>query len=67
MSRTPIAIAAGLIFLAAYLISALALADLVLGSHWLVQAAFFVVAGSLWVLPVYRLMQWALRPGPLRK
>ncbi len=67
MSRTSIAILAGLIFLAAYLFGALALSDRVAGAHWLVQAAYFITAGTLWVLPVYRLMLWAVRPQPLRK
>ena len=67
MSRTSIAIIAGLIFLAVYLFAVLALSDSVVGAHWAVQAAYFVPAGTLWVWPVYRLMLWAVRPQPLRK
>ena len=62
MSRTSIAILAGLIFLVAYLVGALALADFVVTWHWLLQSVFFVVAGTLWVWPIYRLMVWAIRP-----
>jgi hypothetical protein len=29
--------------------------------HWAVQALFFLVAGTVWVVPVRSLMLWAAR------
>jgi len=33
----------------------------VLGWHWLLQIPYFVLAGTLWVLPARWLMFWAAR------
>ena len=60
MSRTPIAIIAAIFGLIVYLIVALAIADYVLTLHWAVQAVYFVIAGSLWVLPIRWLMYWSV-------
>jgi hypothetical protein len=59
MSRIPIAIVAGLVGLALYIAAAMVLADDVLGWHWALAALYFVIAGSLWVLPMRWLMLWA--------
>ena len=61
MSRVPVAVVGGILGLAAYVVAAATLADHVVRAHWVVQALFFVVAGSLWVLPVRWLMLWAAR------
>lgn len=59
MHRGLFATIAGLGFIALYLVAILALADHVLALHWSVQAAFFVVAGIVWVVPIRWLMFWA--------
>jgi hypothetical protein len=60
-SRVPVAVALGLLGLAGYIVAAVSLADPVLRAPWPVQTAYFVVAGSVWVLPVRWLMLWAAR------
>ncbi len=60
MSRTSIAIMAAIVGLLVYLVAVLAIADLVLPLHWAVQAVYFVLAGSLWVLPIRWLMYWSV-------
>ncbi len=60
MSRTPIAIIAAIVGLIVYLFVVLAIGDRVLTLHWAVQALYFVIAGSLWVLPIRWLMYWSV-------
>ena len=60
MSRAPIAVLASLIWFVAYVAGAVALADALAPMHWAVQAAYFLVAGLLWVFPVLWLMRWSL-------
>lgn len=57
--RIPIAVVVGLAGFIAYLGVAVALADRVMLAHWAIQALYYLVAGSLWVLPVRWLMYWA--------
>jgi len=59
MSRTPIAVAAGLVFLAAWLAGATVLADHVRNQNTIVQFAYYATAGFVWVFPVRWLMLWA--------
>jgi hypothetical protein len=61
MSRPTIALLAGLAGFIAYVVVVLLLADHVLRLHWIVQFAFFAVAGIAWVWPAKRLMVWAVR------
>ena len=61
MSRIPIALFAGLLGFALYVMAVVALADHVLGLHWLVQFAYFTVAGIAWAFPAKSLMFWAAR------
>jgi len=56
--RTLIATAAGLAGFALYVMAAVTLADF-LPAFWPVQAAYFVAAGTLWVIPARWLMLWA--------
>jgi len=51
-----------LIFLAAYVVAAIAIADR-LPSHWLVDLVFFAVAGLAWGVPLIPLFKWMNR-GP---
>ncbi len=61
MSRSTIALLAGLAGFIAYVVVVLLLADHVLGLHWMVQFVFFAVAGIAWVWPAKRLIVWAVR------
>ena len=58
MSRVPIATAAGLLFIAAYIVAAVGLADLLPRQHWSLEAVYWCVAGTVWVLPIWWLMLW---------
>jgi predicted membrane channel-forming protein YqfA (hemolysin III family) len=53
-----VATVAALVFLAAWVAAVVTLADH-LPRNQALQAAYFVVMGSLWVLPVRWLMLWA--------
>jgi uncharacterized protein DUF2842 len=59
MSRAAIAVPLGLFGFVLYVGTVVALADHVLGLHWAVQLAFFLVAGIAWALPARRLLLWA--------
>ena len=58
MSRTPIAVIAGLLFFTAWVVAAVTLADVPM--HWAVRAVYFLVAGFVWVFPIRWLMLWAV-------
>ncbi len=60
MSRKPIAIAAGLFGFFIYLTVVVVMADTVQTMHWAVQAVYFVIAGSVWAIPVRWLMYWSV-------
>ncbi|NKE43538.1 DUF2842 domain-containing protein [Roseomonas frigidaquae] len=61
MPRTTIALLGGLLGFLLYVMAVVALADHVLGLHWLVQFAYFTVAGIAWACPAKWLMFWAAR------
>ena len=61
MSRTLIAALAGILGFIAYVVAVLQLADVTLGLPWPVEAAFFAVAGIIWVWPAKWLIAWAVR------
>lgn len=56
--RAAMATILGLVGFLLYVGAVLAVADHVLGWHWVVQALFFVVAGSAWVWPARWLLFW---------
>ena len=58
MSRIPIAIIAGLVGFALYVAAVMLISDFVFAWHWALQAVYFVIAGTLWVLPMRWLMFW---------
>ena len=60
MSRTPIATIAGLLFITAYVIAAIALPDTLPRLHWSLEALYWGVAGIVWVFPIRWLMMWAV-------
>ena len=60
MSRTPIAAAAGIAFVLAYIVAAITLPDVLPPMHWAVAAAYWLVAGVVWVFPVRWLMLWSV-------
>ena len=57
MSRTPIAVIAGLLVFTAWVVAAVTLADVPM--HWAVRAVYFLVAGFVGVVPIRWLMLWA--------
>ena len=61
MSRITLALLGGLLGFALYVMAGVALADHVLGRHWLLQFAYFVVVGMAWAWPAKWLMFWAAR------
>ncbi len=58
MARPAIATLLGLLGFGVYVIVAVALADRI-NRQWAVQLGYFIVAGTLWVLPARWLMLWA--------
>jgi hypothetical protein len=58
MGRPAIATLLGLLGFALYVAAAVALADRI-DRQWAVQLGYFLVAGTLWVLPARWLMLWA--------
>ncbi len=60
MSRIPIAFAAGLLGFLIYVITIVMIADVVQTQHWAIQAGYFIVAGSVWVIPIRWLMYWSV-------
>ena len=59
MSRTPFATLACVLFVTLYVAAAVILPERLPRMHPLLQAAYWCVAGLLWVLPVRWLMLWA--------
>lgn len=64
MPRVAAALLIGLLGFLLYVGAVVALADRVLGLHWTVQTAYFVLAGVAWAWPAQRLMYWAARKDP---
>ena len=62
MSRTPVACLLGVAFVIAWLVAAATLADVVRPAGGAALAVFYAVFGVAWVVPVYKLMRWAVRP-----
>lgn len=61
MNRAAIAALAGIAGFLAYVVVVVLVADHVLRLHWLVQLAYFTVAGIAWVWPAKALMFWGAR------
>ncbi len=59
VSRTPVALVAILLFVAAWIAGAAVLGDYVRPLSWVVQAIYYPVAGFAWVGPVRWLMLWS--------
>ncbi|NOG70697.1 DUF2842 domain-containing protein [Roseicella sp. DB1501] len=59
MSRIAIAVPLGLLGFVLYVGLAVTLADQLAGTHWVLQALYFVIAGTVWALPARWLMFWA--------
>lgn len=60
MSRITAATLAGLLFVAAYVVAAIALPDLLPRLPWSLEALYWLVAGTAWVFPIWWLMLWAV-------
>lgn len=63
MPRPLLALLAGSLGFLLYVAVVVLVADWVLHWHWLVQLAYFLVAGIAWVPPARALMFWAARAG----
>ena len=61
MSRTPLALLLSLVGLFLYVCAAVSLADEVIGTHWVFEALYYLVAGVAWAVPARWLMGWAAR------
>jgi len=61
MSRSSLAFVIGLLGFLAYIGAAVALGDVVVHRHWLLQLAYYVVAGIAWAFPAKWLIVWAAR------
>ena len=59
MPRVAVAVLVGILGIVLYVMAVVALADHVLGWHWLVQFAYFALAGVVWTVPARRLILWA--------
>lgn len=60
MSRTPIAVLAGITFVIAYVTAAISIPDAVGRMNWAIEAAYWALAGIAWVFPVRWLMLWSV-------
>ena len=60
MSRTPIAVVAGIVFVLVYIAAAISLPDLFGRMYWLAEAVYWCAAGVVWVFPVRWLMLWSV-------
>ena len=52
MSRTPIAVVAGIVFVLVYIAVAISLPDLFGRLYWLIEAIYLGAAVVVWVFPV---------------
>ena len=59
MSRPVAATLMGIAFIVLYVAAAITVPDLLPGNGW-VHAAYFLVAGVVWVFPVRWLMLWSV-------
>ncbi len=60
MSRPSIAVVAGLAFVFFYIAAAVTLPDVIGRMHWAVEAAYWGLAGVVWVFPIRWLMLWSV-------
>jgi len=63
MSRIALAAIGGTLGFILYVMAVVALADHVQALHWVIELAYFIVAGLVWVWPAKALMFWAARGG----
>ena len=56
--RKPAGIFLILLLIAAWSVAVVSLADRIAGVDWPLQALFFIVAGTVWVLPLKPLIRW---------
>ncbi|CAH2600371.1 protein of unknown function [Rhodovastum atsumiense] len=61
MSRTPLALIAGILGFGAYVVGVVSLADALAPMHPLAELLYFGVAGVAWALPGRWLLLWAAR------
>lgn len=61
MSRATLAFLIGAVGFIAYIAVIVALGDVVVDQHWLIQLVYYGVAGIIWVIPARWLMLWGAR------
>jgi len=61
MPRTYVAFIGGIVFVLAYIVAVVTLPDYLPPQHWAVQAVYWLVAGTVWVFPIWGLMLWSKR------
>ena len=59
MSRPLVASLGGILFIIVYVVAAVTLPDY-MPRNWVLQAAYFLVAGVVWVFPIRWLMLWSV-------
>lgn len=52
--------------LGCYALAVMAAAVRLLPGQWAVEAVFYAVAGTVWILPAARLVRWMQRAAPFR-
>jgi hypothetical protein len=52
--------------LAAYALAVIAAAVRLLPQQWAIEAVFYALAGTIWILPAARLVRWMQRAAPFR-
>lgn len=62
MPRKAIALALGLLGFLAYLGLVLWIGDHVQRLHWAIHVPFYMLAGTVWVMPALWLIRWAVQP-----
>ncbi len=60
MSRPTIATIAGISFVIAYMAAAITVPDVIGRMHWTLEAAYWLIAGVVWVFPIRWLMLWSV-------
>ena len=60
MRRPPLSAVAGIVFVLLYVVAATTLPDHLPAMHWALEAAYWLVAGVAWVIPIRWLMLWSV-------
>jgi hypothetical protein len=64
--RQPAGIALILLLIAAWSVAVVSASALLAGMHWTVEIVYYLVAGTVWILPLRPLLRW-METGHFRK